>query len=191
MRLLPKKNGGQASAFNAGIPEARGEIVAYLDGDDRWAKEKLSFVMDYLAGRRHIGIVGHGIYEFGSDTAKTTATIPQYAREISLDTVPDGKFFRQMLCSFGTSRVTIRRNVLCHVLPVPESLVVEADEFVSIMSAAYSGAGLMEWPLTFYRPHADNFFQVRTKHKIEAATDSEDSSCSGRRTPSSTSIRPL
>src|SRR6201982_1266935 len=42
VRLLQKTNGGQASAFNAGIPEARGEIVAFLDGDDWWAKEKMN-----------------------------------------------------------------------------------------------------------------------------------------------------
>ena len=41
VRLI-QKNGGQASAFNATIPEARDEIVAFLDGDDWWAKEKLN-----------------------------------------------------------------------------------------------------------------------------------------------------
>jgi glycosyltransferase involved in cell wall biosynthesis len=167
VRLLRKANGGQASAFNAGIPEARGEIVAFLDGDDTWAKEKISFVMDYLASRPHIGIVGHGIYELDSDTGQTTATIPQHAREIGFDTVSNGKFFRQMMCFFGTSRVTIRRNVLSHVLPVPQSLVVEADEFMSIMSAAYSAAGLVQRPLTFYRLHADNLFQIRKKDEVK------------------------
>jgi glycosyltransferase involved in cell wall biosynthesis len=63
VRLIQKTNGGQASAFNTGIPETQGEIVAFLDGDDWWAKEKLSTVADYLAARPHIGIVGHGIYE--------------------------------------------------------------------------------------------------------------------------------
>ena len=167
VRLLRKVNGGQASAFNVGIPETRGEIVAFLDGDDWWAKEKLSVVMNYLAGRRHIGIVGHGIHQFDSDTGQATATIPQHAREISFDTVSNGKLFRQMMCFFGTSRVTIRRNVLSRVLPVPESLVVEADEFLSIMSAAYSASGLIQQPLTFYRLHADNLFQVRTKDEVK------------------------
>src|SRR6266852_3372319 len=41
VRLLRKANGGQASAFNAGIPECVGEIVALLDGDDWWAPRKL------------------------------------------------------------------------------------------------------------------------------------------------------
>ena len=32
IRILRKPNGGQASAFNLGIPQCRGEIVAFLDG---------------------------------------------------------------------------------------------------------------------------------------------------------------
>src|ERR1700690_2367963 len=75
VRVLRKTNGGQASAFNAGIPETRGEIVAFLDGDDWWAKAKLSVVMEYLACRPHIGLLGHGIYEIDSDTGETTPTL--------------------------------------------------------------------------------------------------------------------
>src|SRR5713226_7752819 len=41
VRLLRKPNGGQASAFNAGIPECHGEIIAFLDGDDWWSPGKL------------------------------------------------------------------------------------------------------------------------------------------------------
>src|SRR5215472_15134414 len=63
VRLLRKTNGGQASAFNAGIPEARGEIVAFLDGDDWWAKGKLHTVAGYFEDHAHVGILGHGIYE--------------------------------------------------------------------------------------------------------------------------------
>jgi glycosyltransferase involved in cell wall biosynthesis len=167
VRMLRKTNGGQGSAFNAGIPETTGEIVAFLDGDDWWAKTKLSVVMGYLACRPHIGIVGHGIYEIDSDTGETTTTTPQHAGEIRFDTVAGGRFFRQMMCFFGTSRVTMRRSVLLRVLPVPESLVVEADEFISIMSAAYSAAGLLQQPLTFYRLHANNLFQVRRKDEVK------------------------
>ena len=46
VQLLRKKNGGQASAFNAGIPECKGEIVAFLDGDDWWAPGKLAAVAE-------------------------------------------------------------------------------------------------------------------------------------------------
>ena len=60
-RLLRKINGGQASAFNAGIPEARGEIVAFLDGDDWWAPGKLTAVTSTFAANADVGLVGHGV----------------------------------------------------------------------------------------------------------------------------------
>src|SRR5277367_4103493 len=44
IRNLRKSNGGQASAFNHGIPECKGEVIAFLDGDDWWAPGKLTRV---------------------------------------------------------------------------------------------------------------------------------------------------
>src|SRR6202047_5371649 len=40
VRLIRKANGGQASAFNTGIPECSGQIIAFLDGDDWWTPGK-------------------------------------------------------------------------------------------------------------------------------------------------------
>ena len=168
VRLREKANGGQASAFNAGIPEAKGEIIAFLDGDDWWAKEKLRTVSDYFCAKPHIGVVGHGIYEFDSTAKTAIATLPQEGREIRFDSAAEATVFRQMMCFFGTSRVAIRRSVLRRVLPIPESLVIEADEFMSTMSAAYSTAGLIEQPLTFYRLHDDNLFQVRKRDQAKS-----------------------
>src|SRR5271169_5687767 len=61
VRLIRKANGGQASAFNAGIAEAQGEIVAFLDGDDWWAANKLSRVAEVFFGLPSVGLVGHSI----------------------------------------------------------------------------------------------------------------------------------
>src|SRR5271155_6064787 len=63
VRLIRKANGGQASAFNAGIAEAQGEIVAFLDGDDWWAANKLSRVAEVFAALPSVGLVGHSITE--------------------------------------------------------------------------------------------------------------------------------
>ena len=40
VRILRNANGGRASAFNLGIPECRGEIVVFLDGDAWWAASR-------------------------------------------------------------------------------------------------------------------------------------------------------
>src|SRR5277367_2240435 len=41
IRYFKKPNGGQASAFNYGLQQARGELVALLDADDVWLPNKL------------------------------------------------------------------------------------------------------------------------------------------------------
>src|SRR6202521_2465444 len=61
VRLLRKPNGGQASAFNTGIPECHGEIIAFLDGDDWWAPGKLRRVLAAMESDPESGIVGHGV----------------------------------------------------------------------------------------------------------------------------------
>ena len=72
VRLIRKANGGQASAFNAGIPECRGEIIAFLDGDDWWAPGKLAAVANAFASGSNVGLVGHGITEVYSDGREHT-----------------------------------------------------------------------------------------------------------------------
>src|SRR5215475_14801498 len=59
---LCKENGGQASAFNFGIPRCRGEIIAFLDGDDWWMPTKLSKVVQAFETHKEIGAIGHGIF---------------------------------------------------------------------------------------------------------------------------------
>ena len=72
---LPKQNGGQASAFNFGIPYCRGEIVAFLDGDDWWVANKLTRVASTFAEAPSVGIVGNGIINVQRDGTHQVETL--------------------------------------------------------------------------------------------------------------------
>ena len=67
VRIVRKENGGQASALNLGVTLAKGDIVAFLDGDDWWHPRKLQAVVSYLLRNPTVGMVGHGIVEVAAD----------------------------------------------------------------------------------------------------------------------------
>ncbi len=126
VRLLRKENGGQASAFNAGIPECRGEIVAFLDGDDWWAPGKLQAVVGALASDTSIGMVGHGITEVFSDGRQHTELLREVPR-FRIDSAAGARLFRLRKSFLGTSRMTLRSDVLREIGKVPEALARIAD----------------------------------------------------------------
>src|SRR5260370_2389638 len=76
VKHVRKKNGGQASAFNAGFAESRGEIVAILDGDDWWARGKLAAVAEALEKNPEVAAVGDGYYEVDEGAKKARACVP-------------------------------------------------------------------------------------------------------------------
>jgi hypothetical protein len=158
---LRKENGGQASAFNLGIAEARGEIIAFLDGDDWWQRNKVSAVVETFEKNPQAGVVGHGIFQIDSGTGSGSALSPQQPGYFDLRSDDGAQKFRNFMCFLGTSRVAIRRSLLENVLPIPEALVVEADEFMSAVAIAYGGAYLLAEPLTYYRLHDQNQYQFR------------------------------
>ncbi|HXJ17487.1 MAG TPA: glycosyltransferase [Candidatus Polarisedimenticolia bacterium] len=166
VRLLRKVNGGQASAFNVGIPEANGEIIAFLDGDDWWKKSKLSAVMKAFEENPAVGVIGHGIIQIDDLTKKTTILLPEAPHCFDMRSVAGAQVFRNFMCFLGTSRVAIRSSVLTQVLPIPESLTIEADEYMSAVGVARGGAILLAEPLTFYRLHDQNLFQLRTNDAV-------------------------
>jgi glycosyltransferase involved in cell wall biosynthesis len=162
VRMIRKSNGGQASAFNAGIPEAHGRIIAFLDGDDSWAPDKLSRVAEHFEAHPEIGVVGHGFFQMDTSEGKTIQILPPVQGPISFTTAPGAAQFRQMMCFFGTSRLAIRKAVAMRAIPVPESILIEADEFLCILAIARSSATILPEPLTYYRLHEDNLYHFRS-----------------------------
>jgi glycosyltransferase involved in cell wall biosynthesis len=159
VRLIRKVNGGQASAFNAGISDCRGEIVAFLDGDDWWAPQKLRRVLETMQQDPEVGIIGNGITEVLQNGDEHSEVLHEQ-RRFRIDSLQGARIFRRRKSQLGTSRMTVRTSILREILPIPESIRIEADEYIFTLAAALSTVLILPEPLTFYRIHGQNLFQL-------------------------------
>lgn len=159
VRLIRKPNGGQASAFNAGIPECKGELVAFLDGDDWWAVKKLELAVCELEKNPELGSVGHGYYEVHPDGRPLAVVVPERNTLVHLQDLLTARLFTHLRGFLGTTRITVRKKLLDKILPFPEELVIEADEYMFTLAPALAPALVLDKPLFYYRFHEGNLFQ--------------------------------
>ena len=178
IRVLRKENGGQASAFNFAIPHCRGEIVSFLDGDDWWAPDKLTHVVDAMNANPEVGIVGHGIVNVQRDGLQISETLRENF-QFQANSLAGAQLFRRRGAFLGTSRMTIRAELLRRIGSVPEQIKIQADEYLFTLACVLSVAQILPATLTFYRMHDQNRFQLATfdemrlrhKQKCLAALD--------------------
>jgi glycosyl transferase family 2 len=176
LRYIRKENGGQASAFNVGIPECRGQMIAFLDGDDYWLPGKLSRVAAVFAKNSAVGMVGHAIKESLPD-GQERISAPANDEKFRIQSIDAARLFRLRKSFLGTSRMTMRAEMARRILPVPEVLVFEADEYLFTLAAAMSEVAILKEPLTCYVIHGSNLYVsagrgkagLRRKQQVMAA----------------------
>jgi GT2 family glycosyltransferase len=159
VRLVRKKNGGQASAFNAGIPECKGEIVAFLDGDDWWKSTKLTRVAEAMSADASPGIVGTGIVIVQRDGQERVEILRDGFR-FKANTLEGARLFSRRSAFLGTSRMTIRASLLRRIGRVPEEIEIQADEYLFTLASVLEGAEILPEALTYYRMHENNSFEM-------------------------------
>lgn len=80
VKIIVKKNGGVSSARNAGIIAAKGEYVAFLDGDDIWESNYLETLAKLISDYPDCTIwgLGYGQLINGIETAQSNTSFNNY-----------------------------------------------------------------------------------------------------------------
>jgi glycosyltransferase involved in cell wall biosynthesis len=149
-KIVPvfKANGGQASAYNAGVERATGDIFCFLDSDDVWLPRKVRTVV--RAHRQH-AFVHHPVLKNGQPNFIPRQ--PEYDRQYLLQ-----RFGFEYVIS-PSSGLSIRRDLASQIFPIPESgLEICADIFMRLAATYLGGIGTVPQPLTFYRIHGKNLW---------------------------------
>jgi len=122
IRYIHKENGGQASAWNVGLAESRGEIIAFLDSDDTWSRDKLVQVVAEFEKSPAVDVVSHRLTVI-NDGGLAIGEAPEFS------THPAGEGDRRPLQNYlqgkpavlpPTSGIAVRSACLARLAPIPE-----------------------------------------------------------------------
>lgn len=151
-----KANGGQASAFNAGLAASQGEIVIFLDADDVLLPAAAKRAADVLSGSS--AVKAHWpLRTIGVDGAPLGGTTPNGSlsdgdlRDSVIRKGPMAQTFPP------TSGNAWRRNFLDRVGPIPEDEFEDiADSYLAALAPLAGSIARIDEPLTCYRIHGEN-----------------------------------
>lgn len=151
VRYLPKPNGGTGSARNLGIAEARGEFVAFLDGDDLWLPRKLEIQME--AFRKEPKIVAAQCSAYCMDSRLEKILEERRCRP-ERDTLLDFLLFRN-LPAFS-SAVIVRKEIFRSIGGFGTDLVILSDWDMACRLARAGTLRSISDVLVYYRHTPNN-----------------------------------
>lgn len=153
LRYIYKTNGGQASAFNAGLAAARGGIICLLDADDAWKAGKLRRVAEAFRRDPRTGLVRHLM----GDMDRMSKQITSAPKKLSLPDDGDMEdFLSRRIFAIGSSALSFKKQFLEKILPIPEELRICPDEYLTSHIAFYSKVVTIRECLALRRLHASN-----------------------------------
>ncbi|MEL7241323.1 MAG: glycosyltransferase family 2 protein [Cyanobacteria bacterium J06573_2] len=155
--VLKEKNQGQLSSFNEGFLAATGDIIFFLDADDIYEREYLENALNFYQRYQECDFLFCAYEKFGV----AEGVFQEYNFDVDL-----GYSVIKTLCvgewiGSITSTLSIRREVLQKVLPIPytEDYRVRADDCL-IWGSSVVGAKkfYMSRSSVMYRIHKNNNF---------------------------------
>ena len=159
-RILPvlKENGGQASAFNAGLAASLGDILIFLDADDALLPEAAALAVQQFTP---------GTVKVHWPLLRTDEALEPTGQLTPPEDLPAGDF-RQDIFRFGpatslsppTSGNAWARSFLELVMPIPEQdHRIAADGYLYGLAPGFGDIGRVSTPQGFYRIHRKNNYR--------------------------------
>jgi glycosyltransferase involved in cell wall biosynthesis len=157
-----KKNGGQASAFNAGFKASKGEIVCFLDADDYYFPSKICQIVNFFQENNNADWLFHQLDDVDINGNDLELNRNDNISKFSFVDLREKIFKGHKLPLFpATSALCFKRDVLQRFFPIPEQLLISADNFLRLAAISLSPGLLLPAKLAVHRIHGKNLFEFR------------------------------
>jgi glycosyltransferase involved in cell wall biosynthesis len=153
IKYFYKENGDQCSAITFGVAHSKGDLLAFLDGDDLWLPNRLSCAARVFSNNPGIVMAYNPlIYWDSRDNSVWEHDCPTNAFG---DVLAD----RNKLLSYiypPTSSLVFRRSAFERLAEVPLDRAFSYDLYLTTAALFLGPVGFIPEPLTKYRVHGGN-----------------------------------
>lgn len=174
IKVVHKKNGGLLSARKAGLDNAEGTYIAFVDGDD-WVDKYYLDILFKLAEANAADLVVTGHFrEFDGkiETIKPKLAATYTAEEIQTTILPNA-IYNGNFCEHGVSTYVwnklFRKDLLAQVLyDVPNDVIMGEDAAITYAYLSISQSlSVSRIPLYYYRQRHDSIVKSIENPKVE------------------------
>ena len=153
VRFLHQANTGLSAARNAGIRQARGRYIAFLDSDDRWAPDKLERHLQHLESQPDLGM-SYGYSSLIDEKGRALGLYQMMGRS-------DTTAIQCFECNpvGNGSNAVLRREVFADLGSGFDETLPQAEDFELWVRLAHRTdwkIACIPYPLTEYRIHPDS-----------------------------------
>lgn len=157
LSFIAKENGGQLSAFNEGIKAAQGDIVFFLDSDDKFELDYIQKAIDFYADKKDCNFLYVATKLFGATEGNVSP-----AQNGSSGYSFFSALYKRKWVGNVTSSISVKRSLLTRLFPLEEiesDWITRADDCL-IWGTSILGAKkyCLDEPLVLYRIHQSNNF---------------------------------
>ncbi|MBB3226414.1 glycosyltransferase involved in cell wall biosynthesis [Luteibacter sp. Sphag1AF] len=121
VRLITGPNGGQLAAFQRGLAQAAGDVVCFLDADDRWSTHYLRELAAVFDTRADIDFVFSDVQLIGNESGRQGYA--DEAQDIGYTVL--ATWVRGHWYGAPTSALALRRTLANRVLDLPPDFVAQ------------------------------------------------------------------
>jgi glycosyltransferase involved in cell wall biosynthesis len=159
-----KENGGQSSAFNSGFAHCKGEIICFLDSDDLFVPEKVAAIFKVFEEHPEIGWCFDRVRKFDETMKEQIPLAPNWDAG-RVDVRGDMAAGSPPNIPTITSGISIRRDLLARILPMPEFIRITSDGYIKLSALALAEGWRIPDEVTLQRIHGSNLYTNRSSGK--------------------------